>query len=548
MSRRRTAPSTPRTSGGTCAGTAEAVTELRPALSGYLHQRLIALQDGFRHNIAIVGPVGSGKTVLVQQLLATSAAQVVKLHCALQSDSMRAFLKRWTLAVLRAALDQPSASSVDVLLEQADRRVPRTAAAIRALDRYEHGRLPAEAFSHALDVVPILHQELQRPCVLVLDEFLALEELGLTHAIHELGKRVMTWPFALFVLISSAQERARDVLRERLHVLFGQFEVLPMGSVDTASVMSWMEQELPGAESVQELLRFLVHWTQLSPWYATVLLKRTRELLRLQRQRRVTHAVLLQAAWDVLGSVDGGLHHWCAGRLQRLVPEKHGPLARQALIRIAGGARTLHTIGQQCGGSRRLSQALHLLASHDLIERKGTCWLIPDQVLACWLNAIAGPQDQGLPTSQERFEGVLKDMWLEWQAATTRPLAARMTDLFERFRDETVSLDHKTGRLPPFTSFAHHRVSPDGGTYVVADGPERRWCCLIHDRPVTESDITAFEQFCRAQAPRPARKVVVIRHPLELNATLLAKEADMWVWRPDDLNLLFLLYGQPVLG
>ena len=447
---------------------------------------------------------------------------------------------------MRAALDQ-TGGSLDVLLEQADRRTPRTAAAIRALERYDHGRLPAEALAHALDVIPVLHEERQRPCVLVFDEFLALEELGVTHAIHELGKRVMTWPFALFILTSSAQERARDVLRERLHTLFGQFEVLPVDPIDAAAAAAWWQRELPGAEGAQDLLQFLIHWTQRSPWHASMLLKRSKELLRLQQQRRVTRALLCQAAWDVLGSPDGALHQWCAAQLQRLAPQKHGPLARQALIQIAGGARTLQAIGRQCGQLRNLSQALHLLASDDVIERKGTCWLIPDQVLSCWLNAVAAPQEQGLPVSPERFEAVLKDMWLQWQTATTQPLAERIGQLFRQFRDETVSLDHKTGRLPSFASLAPHRVSPDGGTYLIADGPERRWCCLIHDREVGESDIAAFEQFCRGQAPRPTRKVVVTRRPLELNATLLAKEADMWVWHPNDLNLLFLLYGQPVL-
>ena len=48
--------------------------------------------------------------------------------------------------------------------------------------------------------------------------------------------------------------------------------------------------------------------------------------------------------------------------------------------------------------------------------------------------------------------------------------------------------------------------------------------------------------------PRPGRKIVVSQEGLELNATLLAKEAGMWIWHPEDVNVLFRLYGQPPLA
>ncbi|MBI3322869.1 MAG: hypothetical protein HYZ95_00205 [Candidatus Omnitrophica bacterium] len=85
-------------------------------------------------------------------------------------------------------------------------------------------------------------------------------------------------------------------------------------------------------------------------------------------------------------------------------------------------------------------------------------------------------------------------------------------------------------------------------TYLVAEGEERRWSCLIHEGKLDEAEIAAFEQFCRSQLPRPSRKIVVARNGMELNAKLLAKEANMWVWEPEDVNLLFLLYGQPPLS
>ena len=42
---------------------------LRPALAAHLGQRLEAFGEGFRHNLAIIGPPGSGKTFQLQELM-----------------------------------------------------------------------------------------------------------------------------------------------------------------------------------------------------------------------------------------------------------------------------------------------------------------------------------------------------------------------------------------------------------------------------------------------------------------------------------------------
>jgi hypothetical protein len=530
------------------------IVDLRPRLTTYLQQRFSAFEDGFRHNLAVLGPLGSGKSVLLQQVLRASDRRVLKIFCSLQRDSLREFLRRFTASVLRAALDAAPEVPFDALLQHAAAVAPKTTAAALQLERYATGHLQAEGFVHALDLIPLLHQELNRPCVLVLDEFLYLEELGLSHTFHELGKRVMTWPFALFLVSSSSTFRAREILRERLHLLFGQFELLCLGPIETDAALKWMTQELPGAISQPQLMRFLLHWIGTSPWYLGVLLKRMRELGRLSRQRHrlLTEETLFHAAWDMLGSPDGALHQWCAAQIERVMQADHGPLAREALVALARGARTTQAIAQQCGTRRNLSPTLQFLVEHNLIQRKGACWVITDQLFACWLAAVLGPRQQrdasDHAATRSLFEQTLRGIWSRWLEATHQPLATRIGSLLAEFRNETVSLDHKTGRLPSFQTMNAQPSSQRHETYIVAEGDERRWCCLVHEGKLEETSITAFEQFCRAQAPRPSRKVVVAKEGLELNAKLLAKEASMWVWEPEDVNLLFLLYGQPPLN
>ena len=525
------------------------VIDLRPTLTAYLHQKLLAFQDGFRHNLALLGPLGSGKTLLLHQVLQASDARLTKISCALQRDSVREFVRRFATAILHASVDAPPDVPFEALLQHAAAAMPRTTSAIAQLDRYATGHLQAEAFVHALDLIPLVHQELNRPCVLVLDEFLHLEDLGLSHAFHELGKRVMTWPFTLFLVTSSSTFRARQILRERLQLLFGQFELVSLGAIETPAAMAWMQQELPGAERLASVMRFLHHWIGISPWYLGVFLTRMKELALLKHARQLSEAILFDAAWDVLGSRDGVLHQWCTAQVERVVQQRHGPLAREALRHLASGARTTQAIAQRCGTRRNLSLVLQALVEHDLIQRKGACWVIPDQLFACWLAAGVGfSQARGMRDRQvaaQRFEHLLTAIWTQWLESTAQPLAERISRLLSQFRNETVSLDHKTGRLPSFQTLHAQQPAGRDATYLVADGDERRWCCLVHEGKLEEAEIAAFEEFCRRQSPKPSRKVVVANEGLELNATLLAKQANMWVWEPDDTNLLLLLYGQP---
>ncbi len=521
-------------------------TNLRPDLAGHLIQRLQAFSEGFRHNLAILGPPGSGKTFQLQQLLARQPSGLMLVYCPLYRESCRGFLQRLLGAILQAGLPASSAGPLAQLLERADAELPRTAAAVRAVDALIARRLHGEAFNRALDIIPILIEERRMPCVLILDEFLFLEELGLSHAFHELGKRVMTWPSTLFILTSSSVHRARTILRERLQLLFGQFEFLTLEALDAGTVTSWAQQQLKGIRKAGSMNPFLVAWLGAYPWYLTVFLKRFKELAALRRSTEVSEPLFLQTAWDVLGSPEGTLHHWCVLRTEALARGRLGGRALEALLQMAQGARTMTEIGARIGRAE-LSGALQLLVNEDLAQRNGMCWVIPDPVLRSWLPTILLAQrvETRLDPAivRQRFEQHLRTLWSQWLQAHELSLPEQVVSLFAKFGEETVMLDSKTGRLPKFETI---NAKPDGvGAYVVADGQGKRWCASVFDGPVDENAISRFEAFCRQQTPKPSRKVVISTGAIEQNARLLAKTASMWVWQAEDLHRLQELYAAP---
>ena len=538
-------------------------SNLRPELARHLVQRLQAFGDGYRHNLALIGPPGSGKTFQLQALLSQPPTNAVYLYCPLFRESCRSFLQRFLSAVLQAGLAAPDINglgpaaeaeappqvphSPDELLQQAERRLPRTAAAVRSIDGLLTRRLYGEAFNRALDTIPTLIEERRKPCVLMLDEFLFLEELGLGHAFHELGKRVMTWPTTLFILSSSAQYRARLILRERLQLLFGQFELVTLEELDPSAAAAWVTHELGGLGNAQATGAFLLRWLGAYPWYLAVFLKRLKERAVLNQDFGVTEPLVLQTAWDVLGSSEGPLHQRCASRVDALVHDRIGARAVEVLLHIAEGARTATEIGARVGRTG-LSDALQRLVEHDLAARNGMCWMVADPVLRCWLSTILLSQRAsahvGGADARARCEQYLRTLWTQWLQAGQLSFPEQVIELFSRFSDDTVLLDAKTGRLPKFHAVTTHRPGErPAQTYVIAEGDGKRWCATIHEGPVDENAVAAFEAFCRSQLPKPARKVVITKSRMDENARLIAKAANMWVWGTQDLEVLRGLYG-----
>ncbi|HLD78624.1 MAG TPA: ATP-binding protein, partial [archaeon] len=308
-----------------------------------MRQRVQAFRDGFRHNLALVGPPGSGKTFKLHQLLQEQPGGLLIIYCQQYRESCRSFLQRFAAAILDAGLARArtpagtaaSETSLEDLLRRAQTHLPKTAAALGTLEGLLTRRLYGEALNRTLDAIPVLIEERRAPCVLILDEFLFLEELGLGHAFHELGKRVMTWPTTLFVLASSSPYRARTILRERLQLLFGQFELITIDPPDPRHAAAWLRQELGTLRGAKTVSPFLIRWLGAHPWYLSVFLKRFKELATLRQAKELTAPLFIQTAWDVLGSSEGLLHQWCASKTESLAHLRTGARAVEVLMEVA---------------------------------------------------------------------------------------------------------------------------------------------------------------------------------------------------------------------
>ena len=217
-------------------------------------------------------------------------------------------------------------------------------------------------------------------------------------------------------------------------------------------------------------------------------------------------------------------------------------------VHIAIGARTTTELGTRVGRAG-LTRVLQWLIENDLVQRKGTCLVIPDPILRCWAYTVLYSQRQGGIQDDRQFrvrlEQYLSGLWTQWLHNSRLSFSEHVVQLLANFRDDTVSLDSKTGRLPKFHTIRMKRphLAEAEETYLVAEAVDKHWCASVQEGPVDENAIMRFEVFCRAQNPRPSRKIVIAKSGLDPNAKLLAKNANIWVWESEDLHTLVELYG-----
>jgi hypothetical protein len=521
---------------------------LRPEIQQHVGRRLRAFAEGFRQNIALLGFRGVGKTYQLRQLQLLAPEGVGVIYCPLYQESARSLLKRFLTSVLNAGLRHEQDSSLESLLDEAQERLPKTSFQVRiALESLQRGAV-VEAYSRCLQAVPALVEDTAQPCVLILDEFLYLESMGIGHAFQELGKRVMTWPAVMFVLASSAPYRAELILRERLHLLFGQFEILELSKLDMSGVKQWLDQAFYGFQEADPVKAFLAYWVGAYPLYLKTFVERLNELAGLSRSRVLNFELLREAVWDLLGTEHGRLQQWCAANLAAVKETEQRARATEALMELARGTRTMTDLAERIGKSR-LADILQVLVEHDLAVRRGACWLIPDPILRCWLSHVLQVQRTGTycddVQAKQILDGALRKIWEQWLVHTQRTFAEEMVVLFQQFDEDTIALDSKTGRLPRFERIQalSDPAEGKGFAYLVADSQNKRWCATVNEHEIDEAVIARFDAFCRAQSPKPTRKVVIAPSGIQEEARTLAKAVNMWVWESDSLAVLRALYG-----
>ncbi len=527
----------------------------RDRVSALLEKRLDAFQKGYRQNIGIIGLPFLGKSFLTQSFLdrvVVGHPEIIPIHYVCQEfDSFERFSERWMgelLISLYRSIYKSVPDSFPILIRALKKVIPNTISRMKGIKSFTLNHRHQEAYRELLALTGEIQKEHGKKFLMVLDEFHLLTDIGLNDPFGNLGKEIMIQKETMFLVTSSQPARSLSIFREKLSLLFGNFEIIELGPFDFDEAIQFMDHHLVQLNLENELKRFLVRLTDGHPYYLDQIINRLQRTEK--KDESVTNRQLITEALTCeLYETRGVLYQHFQSRFYQIAHGRPWPFFADALLAIALGHKKLSQMNRFLHQKiSHLKKIIEKLLFHEMIKKHGSFYQIHDPLFRFWLaKAYYRQRFMGERLPLARLEGFKKELNQAIEESTIedkRELPKRIVELFLNFRNDVVELNRKKFKCPHFTEILSR---PNNGRVfpVFARNGKTRWLCQVLSGRITEDDILTFLQDNKRLRGSIQKKLIIGLRGIELNAILLAQEAKIQYLDLRSLNSLLDLYDKP---
>lgn len=499
-----------------------------------LIKRVEGFRAGYRQNVALLGEAGMGKTTLFHYLAKGPLRADPSLLPVYLESRKSENLVEWATRF------------VQTLFYASDSISPRlTSAARKILELAESGRSEL-AYSQIWDLPQMLSQDLGCRVVLLVDEFHRLKRLPVKDPFQVLGRKIMVQSSVLYLVSSSQPAQARKILREGLALLFGQFELLEVGSLGSSVCLSALRSAWPQGQT-DPFCEFLVlELAQGRPDQLMLLLNGLREL-QASEPASSPESVLLGLLDRLFLNPDSMLRQCFEAKLSALPDFPSRLSCVRLLVLIAGGTHRLARMAE--AADRPVSQIrrfVQWLEREQLVVKEGTLVRVPERLFQLWLvagyPALHGVGLADFDKARAHFRAAAA-AWLERCRREFRePLPQRIASWMRQWANDSVEIDGRRVQLPRWKTLEEKRLACGFPAWEVRGGPaakQKGWCVVLSEQPLSEQAACALVK----ELSRDSRKVFLSSCPVEINARLVLQQGRVKVWDPAVLNHLLALYG-----
>jgi hypothetical protein len=518
----------------------------RSAYLELLKKRVSGLKDRYRQNIAIIGDELVGKTSIIFKFLNKfHDNRIIIIYLEARPESQRSFARRFMGVLLYNFLINsgiPLKEDLDFLIRRSERYIPKTVEKIKlllsALSRNKRNNIFTELFS----LCEAINQETSKSCVVILDEFHHLENLGFKNLYHDWSKLLISQKNTMYIIVSSMKFKAKTILSKNLSLLFGNFEIINVEPFDIKTSENYLRQRLEGSDLNNALKDFVVHFTGGYPLYLEVI----SDMILKSKQPNLT---------DILESLlfdsSGILNQKFSNYIKRFLDSGHSNDYISILYLVASGRNKIkditHILHRQ---KKELSLRINHLLELDTLTRSGDFLKINDRVFGFWLKFVYQEKLHSLTfdakIQKKLFRDYIEDMISEFIVSAQKPVMERMGELLRLFEDEIIQLERKKIRLNHFREIKPLEFSnanlKDG---LIGRCNESLWIMAFKHGLLTEDDIAEFAKECKKYRHKLQRKIIVTLEDIDMNTRLRALEEKIWTWDINNLNQILDLFSKP---
>jgi hypothetical protein len=529
----------------------------RKDIIGHIRRRVADHKEGYRQNLALLGSQHVGKSALLLKFLADLDDQAIApVYLDLESRDLHYFFSRTARSLLYHLLKArglPLSEELTDLLERARGHVPLTAQKIEVISALLKNSQFNEAYDQVLNLPELFSSEAQMHCVLLYDEFHAIEHFGVANPFQRLACCVTTQKSCLYIMTSSFEEQARKILAERLTLLFGNFEIVHVLPFDLKASQEFIEARLGSLKMGLQLRNFLADFTAGRPLYLDILIRELNNLGAIYKQQEIYAPLIAQALENLISNRWGALSRHFELVMNRLCVGKQNRLIMLLLIHLSEGKHKVRELVDCLGaGQHQVVTRLNWLIDQDIIEKNGNFFHIKDKLMRYWIKFVFIKRHKAIeiePGRQDRdFKDEVSRAISDFQQHCRKDLSSRMMELLHCFENEMFSLHGRTYKLPAFRDLASFKMPRKGGhsfDVIKAQTDEGLWLLVLRKDPVAEGDISDLREEAKKMGLKPRRCVIVSMTDLDDSVKLRALEEKIWIWNEPVLNSLMTLYDKP---
>jgi len=511
-----------------------------------IEKRIRALKDGYRQNIALIGDELVGKTAIVFDILRKFYDnRIIISYLEIRPETLEIFARRFIAVLLYNFLSNsgiPLKEDIDFLLDKSEKYIPLTVKKTRIILSSLQKRKKANIFTELLSLTESINQETGKFSVIIFDEFHNLQDIGVKSLYPEWSKLLMLQKNTMYILVSSLKFKAKQILLKDLALLFGNFEVLSVGPLDTRESERYIELKASGVIIDPGLKDFIVHFTNGCPFYLKIIA---------EAMLRADKGDLTEAIENIIFDQSGILNQKFSNYIKRFFDSGRSRDYISILYLIASGHNKLKDIAHLMRRPKKeLDPRIAYLLEIDTITKSGDFLKINDRVFGFWLKFVYQEKMNSLTfdakNQKDHFRNHIDGLLQEFLKNAKKPIVERIEELLRAFDDDVIQMEKKKLRLTHFREIKPLEFDKGGLKLgLIGRSSDSLWVIGFKNDSVNEDDIAEFANECRKFRHRLQKKIIITLNEIDPNARLRALEEKIWLWDTAGLNEMMDLFSKP---
>jgi len=528
----------------------------RTKILSLLRKRVDDLKEGYRQNIALIGPKLIGKTSIIRYFLANlSDSKIIYIYLEPELFEFKNFVKKFIGRLLNSIAQNeglPSSNNLEILIDSMQKIIPRTIENIEKIMANLERERNSDIYNDLLNLPHIFTEETGKVCLIILDEFQSIiDTLNIESAYQVLSKKITIQRNCMYIIISSLRYTAKRILTEKLSLLFGNFEIVDIKPFDVETTRSFINHRLEDVKLTTSLQNFLFDLTTGQPFYLEIICRELLKLARSFQDQVITLSILATCLSNLLYEEWGILNRHFENYLSQINQGKSGHLFLSIILTISRGKRRIHDITSSLHKQKIIiSQKINKLLELDILSKNGNFYYLTDKMFAFWLKFIYlrklySVTNFNISAVDYSFKAEIEKNIDDYIRISEKAISERVTELFNLFENESVQMNgykYRLFRFKEINPIIFKGISNNQG--LLAHSKNILWLILLKEDILTEEDVAKFIAECRNYKQKPQRKIIVSIGNTDANAKLKALQEKIWVWNVADLNLFLNLHDK----